>query len=394
VPFYHAALFRWRMLIAMPRAVALLLLSLVGLCCSAIGATPACADGFVVRDPDASFVDLAARRHELGPRGLDTLRQALPPPPPCGPDARPAPPTGRMRLPRYYLNVMYGPVDPTYEAAEQPYAALWSAVSLRASRYAAFGEAADARCVLDVLDDWARAGALLDYSRRESPQAWYMVEWAASASGLAFSVIRGEPSLPPERRVAVIAWLVQVATKQIGEPSDPISCCNNHAAWRGLMAAAIGVVAQDDALFDYGVHRFLRMLDQIAPDGSLPLEMIRRERALHYQNYAILPMIGIAELALRQGYDVYAARSGSGRGLQDAVRFLLAGLADPAPVAQFAGAPQELRYLRPAHRDLAWMEAYRRRFPSPSFDRHLPTAPFEPLLGGSSAVYWRLDPGG
>jgi poly(beta-D-mannuronate) lyase len=388
------AVLSWRKRIAMPRAGALLPLLLVALCCLAMGAAPARADGFVVRDPDASFVDLAARRRELGPRGLDTLRQLLPPPTACGPNERPAPPTGQMRLPRYYLNVMSGPVDPTYEAAERPYAALWSAVSLRASRYAAFGKPDDARCVLDMLDDWARAGALLDYSRRESPQAWYMVEWAASASGLALSMVRGEPSLPPERRAAVIAWLVQVASKQIGEPSDPISCCNNHAAWRGLMAAAIGIVARDDALFDYGVRRFLRMLDQIAPDGSLPLEMIRRERALHYQNYAILPMVGIAELALRQGYDLYTARSGSGRGLQDAVRFLLAGLADPAPVAQFAGVPQELRYLRPGHRDLAWMEAYRRRFPSPAFDRHLPVAPFEPLLGGSSAVYWRLDPGG
>jgi poly(beta-D-mannuronate) lyase len=342
-----------------------------------------------VRDPNAGLIDLDTRRRALGATGVAALRAQLPAAAPCAAADRPAPPQGRMRLPDYYLNVTHGPVDPAYAAAEQPYAALWDTVSVRASRYAAFGEAADARCVLDILDDWARAAALLDYAARESRQAWFMVEWAGSAAGVALAVVRGEPSLPRERLQGVTAWLARVARKQLGEPQGPVACCNNHAAWRGLMATAIGIVAADDGLFRQGVDGYDAVLEQIAPDGSLPLEMARHERALHYQNYAILPLVGIAELASRQGRDLYAHRSRAGRTIHDAVRFLLAALDDPAMVERLAGEPQYLRYLRPGHRDLAWMEAYRRRFPSAAFERHLPSAPFEPLLGGSAAVYWR-----
>jgi len=344
---------------------------------------------FTVRDPNAAFLDVGARRAALAGMQAAALDALLPPVTDCTEIHRPAPPHGRMILPNYYLNLTDGPIDPRYEAAAQPYVAMWTAVSGRASRYVARGDSRDAGCVLDILEDWARAGALLDYAKDESPQAWFMVEWAAGAAGIALSVVRADPALPPDGVRRVTGWLVQVARKQIAEPTGPVTRCNNHAAWRGLMATAIGVVAADDALFRYGIERYLDLLEQIAADGSLPLEMARKDRALHYQNYAILPLVGIAEFADRQGYDLHAARSRAGRTLHDAVRFLLAGLDDPTTVERLAGTPQTLRSLRPGHGDLAWMEAYRRRFPAAAFERHLPTAPFEPLLGGSAGIYWR-----
>ncbi len=337
-----------------------------------------------MRDPDASFVDLAARRADLD---VAAVRAALASAPVCAVDAAP-PPTGRMGLPHYYLNGTHGAVDPRYADAEAPYAAMWLAVSGGASRYAAFAEPAEAACVLAVLGRWADAEALLDYSGRESQQAWFMVEWAASAAGVALSVVRAEPSLPRDRLAHVIAWLARVAHKQIADPVE-VGCCNNHAAWRGLMATAIGVVARDDRLFRYGVVQYRAEISRLTADGWWPLEMWRKDRALHYHNYAILPLVGIAEFAARQGTDLYAVVGLSGRTLHDAVGFLLRALDDPAVITALAGEPQTLRSLRPGHRDLAWMEAYRRRFPSPAFDRHLPTPPFEPLLGGSTAVYWR-----
>jgi len=347
------------------------------------------ANVFTVRDPDAAFVDVGARRVALAGMQAVALDALLPPVTDCTEAGRPPPPLGRMWLPNYYLNLTDGPIDPRYEAVAQSYEAMWTAVSGRASRYVARGDSRDARCVLDILEDWARAGALLDYAKDESLQAWFMVEWAAGAAGIALSVVRADPALPPDRVRRVTDWLARVAHKQIAEPTGPVTCCNNHAAWRGLMATAIGVVAADDALFRYGIERYLGLLEQIAADGSLPLEMARKDRALHYQDYAILPLVGIAEFADRQGYDLYAARSSAGRTLHDAVRFLLAGLDDPTTVERLAGMPQTLRSLRPGHGDLAWMEAYRRRFPAAAFERHLPTAPFEPLLGGSAGVYWR-----
>lgn len=294
-----------------------------------------------------------------------------------------------MNLPGRYLANSHGAVDPSYPASEKPYTAMSSAVARAASRYAAFGGAQDARCVLDILDDWASAGSLLDYSVKESQQAWYVTEWTAAAASLALSVVRAESALPPEQLQRVTGWLDRVGHKDISEPAGPTSCCNNHAYWRGLMAVAIGVVAKDDALFRYGIARYLDAVEQIAADGSLPLEMARHELALHYQNFALLPLVGIAELAQRQGYDLYAQQSHSGRTIHDAVRFMLESLDDPALAKRHAGAVQDLHALKPGARNLAWMEAYRRRFPSPRFARWVPKPPFEPLLGGDSGVYWR-----
>jgi len=347
---------------------------------------------FSIRDPNASFIDLQARRAELGAAGVAALRALLPPAAGCESANRPVPPRGRMKLPGRYLSGSHGAVDPAYTAAEKLYVKMWDAVSRAASRYAAFGEPEDAICVLNILDDWAGAGALLDYSAKESQQAWFVAEWSGAAAGLALSVVRSEPGLPLEQLRRVVGWLGRVAHKQISEPTGPTSCCNNHAAWRGLMAAAIGVVAKDDSLFRYGVGRYLDTLEQITADGSLPLEMARHESALHYQSFTLLPMVGIAELAQRQGYDLYARQSRSGRTIHDAVRFLLDALDDPALVERHAGVRQDLKSFKAGGRNLAWMEAYRRRFPSPRFERWLTTAPFEPLLGGASRVYWRTLP--
>ncbi len=297
-----------------------------------------------------------------------------------------------MKLPGRYLSASHGAVDPANVAAEKPYNTMSSAVARAASRYAAFDTPEDAACALDILDDWARAGALLDYSAKESQQAWFVVEWTAAAAGLALSMVRAEPSLPPEQLQRVIGWLDRVAHKQISEPTGPTSCCNNHAAWRGLMAASIGVVAKDDELFRYGIARYLDTLEQIAADGSLPLEMARHELALHYQNFTILPLIGIAELAHRQGYDLYARRSRSGRSVHDAVRFLLDALDDPAVVKRHASEPQDLHAFKPGRGDLAWMGPYQRRFPSPRFDLWLTTGPLEPKLGGGVRIYWLMSP--
>lgn len=343
---------------------------------------------FFIRDPNASFLDLPARRAEIGAAGQARLRTAIGPAAKCDATNRPAPPRGRMKLPGYYIGGSHGAVDPAYLPAKKPYNRMWDAVSRAASRYAAFGEPEDAQCVLNILDDWARAEALLDYSVKESSQAWFVAEWSGGAAGLALSVVRAEPTLPPEQLKRVIGWLNRVARKQISEPAGPTSCCNNHSDWRGLMAASIGVVAKDDELFRYGIARYLDTLEQIAADGSLPLEMARHELALHYQNFALLPLIGIAELAQRQGYDLYARQSRSGRTIHDAVRFLLDGLDDPSLLKRYASEPQDFHSLKPGSRGFSWMEAYRRRFPSPRFDRWLTAPPFEPRLGGDTRVYW------
>jgi len=44
-------------------------------------------------------------------------------------------------------------------------------------------------------------------------------------------------------------------------------------------------------------------IDEIAADGTLPLEMGRGQRALHYHLFALAPLVTMAELAAANGED-------------------------------------------------------------------------------------------
>jgi hypothetical protein len=110
--------------------------------------------------------------------------------------------------------------------------------------------------------------------------------------------------------------------------------------------------------------------------------MQRGELALHYQNFAIMPLVGIAELAARQGLNLYACRV-NGRSLADAVDFLLRALDDPSVLsAHQTEAQNEI-----AEADFAWMEWWQHRFKEPRIARRLDKPLFHPRLGGALTLY-------
>ena len=139
---------------------------------------------------------------------------------------------------------------------------------------------------------------------------------------------------------------------------------NNHAYWAGLAVAATGDTTGDPALVAWGLRQAELGIAQIRPDGTLPLEMARGARALHYDLFALTPLVMTAEIGLRHGVDLYAARHGALRRLAERA---LAGLDDPAWFAARAGAPQDA----PGHlppEDVAWMEPYYARFHDPGLE--------------------------
>jgi len=101
---------------------------------------------------------------------------------------------------------------------------------------------------------------------------------------------------------------------------------------------------------------------------------------------ALGPLILIAELAARQGIDLYAVRA-NGRSIHDAPRFLVGAIADPSKISRYAPEPQYLKSLQPGSSEHAWAEFYVRRFPEASA-RSLLTAPLcNRRLGGNATVY-------
>jgi poly(beta-D-mannuronate) lyase len=332
-----------------------------------------------VKDPNASFLDVAARRAQLAGDLPPRIRTALPPREGCAANAAPTPPTGAMEIPRRYLAPPpgRGPLNPEQAKRAAPYWQLEDFVADASTRYAVHGEPSTARCLLAALDAWARAETLLNYDPKAWSQSWYTVEWTATSIALAVSIIRAEPALDQASLQRVTAWLDRVARKQLSHTAIMGGSQNNHAYWRGLMATATGIVAADDELFRQGLSLYASGIEHIAEDGSFPLEMQRGELALHYQNFAIMPLMATAELARRQGIDLHRY-SANGRTLETAVRLMLSALEDPAVIRKHQAMAQD----EVATEDLAWMEWAALRWRDPRLTKHLTQPMFHRRLGG------------
>jgi len=234
-------------------------------------------------------------------------------------------------------------------------------VTRLANLYVTTGKKSYAQCLVDVLVEWAEKESLLkfDYEGNDH-QAWFAIEWTTSSAGFAYSIIRDNDSLKPKERIKIEHWLNRVAKKQISYPGGPTSCCNNHSYWRGLEAAIVGVVTNDNDLFRFGIKKYISAINSMNKNGSFPLEMARGNRAIHYQNFAILPLVYIAEIAARQGYDLYS-QSVDGKDLHLAINFLMRCIEDNNVVKRYTTSIQDTSFISKKG-ELNWMEPYIRRF--------------------------------
>jgi poly(beta-D-mannuronate) lyase len=297
------------------------------------------------------------------------------------------PPTGRFIIPHHYVSGNYGPINPAENIATTPYRKLEAAVSNGATRYVVTGDSNEAVCVANLLVKWAAANALLDYSYQESSQAWYQVEWTLSSISLSWSIVQTDPAIPAAERAAILAWMHKVTDYMFDQdphPGEP-DRENNHAYWRALCATSVGILTNDNKLYRRGLAQYFRAIGQINPDGSFPLEMARHENALHYQSFALAPLVMIAELTRRQGIDLYSLRV-NGHTIDDAVGFLVRASADPSLVKKYASEPQTFS-LFSKEKPPAWTEFWAARHPGKPWSDLLTAPLFDSTLAGNATLY-------
>ena len=340
-----------------------------------------------IADPTASFLNVKARRVELDHATTPRVLEALGWKHGCVNSEQPAPPAGRMIIPHHYLSGSYGPINPEEAKVTRPYQKFQSAATDGASRYVATGDPAEAVCVANLLAQWADANALLDYSYNESSQAWYQVEWTLSSVSLAWSVVETDPAIPAAQRAAILKWMHKVAEYMFGQDPHPDGRAreNNHAYWRALCATSVGILTSDDKLYRRGLSQYMRAIGQMNPDGSLPLEMARHENALHYQSFALAPLVMIAELAARQGIDLYNLRV-NGHTIGDAVDFLVRASADLSLVKKYASEPQTFS-LFSGKKPPAWTEFWAARHPGKPWTDIITTPLADSTIGGNATIY-------
>lgn len=341
----------------------------------------------VVTNPTASFLHVSARRAELAHATTPRVVEALNWKSACTNSDQPAPPAGRMIIPHHYLSGSNGPINPAENIATAPYRRLQDVVSNGASRYVATGDPSQAVCIANLLAQWAAANSLLDYSFQESSQAWYQVEWTLSSISLAWSVVQTDPAIPSAQRAAILSWIHKVTQYMFGEDPHPGDDAheNNHAYWRALCATSVGILTSDNKLYRRGLAQYVRAIGQINPDGSFPLEMARHENALHYQSFALTPLVMIAELAARQGIDLYGLRV-NGHTISDAVDFLVRASANLSLVKKYASEPQTFS-LFSGEKPPAWTEFWAARHPGKPWTDVLTAPLVDSTIGGNATLY-------
>jgi poly(beta-D-mannuronate) lyase len=221
--------------------------------------------------------------------------------------------------------------------------------------------AAVADCAMGAMAEWAEAGALTDL-RTDTAQ----LTLGARVAGFALVAMQAAPHATRDGEVqAVTRWLSGLTRSQMvwWEANAPRNARQgNLRAWAALAAATVAGLADDPVARAWAAWSVDYILCTANPDGSLPQEMRRGKRALHYQLHALAPLT-VAVLQLeRQGMGLKDACDGA---LRRAARFALDDLATGAATQAITGEVQTFfdgtDKLEEWH--LAWLEAHVALFP-------------------------------
>ena len=298
-----------------------------------------------------------------------------------------APPQGPMRIPHHYLNGSHGPTNPDEAKATKIYGAFENRITAGMNQYLATGSHAEAQCAADQLDAWAKTNQLMQYDAhdKDNTQSWYQAEWTLCSSGVTFSVLVNDAAIDLAEQKRIALWLDTAAHRLIGF-EKPGETGNNHHYWRALAAISIGVTCSDDVLFQYGIEVFHQAIGQIDKNGAFPLEMERHERAIHYQSFALQPLLLVAEFAEHQNVDLYAYTA-NGHTLRDAIVFLGHAMDDPSLVKQYTPDAQMTDF---GGGDMAPFVFFAKRFGTDGLGNTIPKGLTHPTadtrIGGSTTL--------
>lgn len=346
---------------------------------------------YTITDPDAGYFDVQKRRIFIN-RSTNPIFAQLKsnfPDVPTLKELHSIPvPAGAFSIPSFYED------NKAWAKAVRPFVAIEDAVSKFAAAHVINTDPRQskhqfANYLFEILIKWANKNAMFgfEYSPK-SQQAWFQVEGTLFAISLALSIFRADI---PERRkeLAVIEnWLEALAQKHFSIPGGPSSCCNNHYYRRALYATSIGIMADNNTMFRNGVAAIYSALAHAKPDGALPLEIARGPRATHYQNYALMYLVMIAELIERQGYSVWQLEV-EGKSLHTLIEFNNKLISRPEFAAEYSGGYEQITKFTDAQY-LAWFEIYLSRFENSFMEKMI--AHLRPLynrsLGGHLTVYF------
>jgi len=270
----------------------------------------------------------------------------------------------------FYSDSKSSIIDPVkwkaYSESAGPYKRLGDLVSAAADAYQTTGSRQAAECVLRL----EKAAALdkVFTGKMSSSQAYFVQGWVIGALGIGYLKVRDSQVFHREDAKLLTAWMKTVSRhtmdyydSQLAKPGHENG--NNHLYWAGVQVAAIAIAANDRKMFDWAVAAYRNGARQITPEGTLPEEMRRGQRALHYHLYAASPLVYLAEFGEDNGIDLYAENNGA---LKLLVRRATEGLAGSGYFDQQTGIHQDAPNGPPTGEEIGWAKLYVKRFPDPA----------------------------
>ena len=289
----------------------------------------------------------------------------------------------------YYSDAKHSVVDPAkqaaYNAVRKQFQTTMAATEKAADTFQQSGNRSAAECVLRILDSEAGAAAMT--GTMSSNQAYYVQNWTLGSLAVTWLKVRSAAPGTPQQREAAIAWLKAVAMQTQAyfaarHAKGTNDGTNNHYYWAGFAVMGAAISSNDPALYAWARGTFDEAAGRVTADGTLPLEMDRGQRALHYHLFALAPIVMLAEFGEANGDDAYARND---HALQRLAERSIAGLRDNSYFEQKSGAAQDTP--DPAglnSDDVLWLVPYLRRVPNADAAKLLQTVSLKPFdyLGG------------
>ena len=279
----------------------------------------------------------------------------------------------------FYSDSKSSVIDPekwkAYVESSGPYKELGNQAVAAADAFQSTGSRAAAQCVLNLLNTAASDGVFT--GKMSSRQAYYVQGWVIGVLAIAFLKVRDSGLVHRGDTESLTQWMKSVARQTMdyydaakSEPGGESQ--NNRLYWAGVEIAAIAIAANDRSMFDWAVSTYRNGIKQVTPEGTLPLEMRRGQRALHYHLYAISPLVYLAEFGQDNGLDLFVEANNA---LQRLVQRAIAGMAGSGYFDHQTGIKQDTPDGPPTAEQMSWARIYVKHFPDPQITALLAQTP-------------------
>lgn len=229
----------------------------------------------------------------------------------------------------------------------------------------------DLACIDQWLEAWAKAGALR--SSDASGTGVASRKWALAA--ISSTLLKTQALSGGAFQLSAVQkrWLLQLAEQVVAEHQPRhrpgFAYFNNHDYWAGWAVAATGMLVERDDLLAWADTNLRRALDQATPSASadaryLPLEVARAQLAADYSNYAMVPLVLLAETAEHNGRPLNADER---QRLQQLANFTARAVLEPDRLPELEGRKQK----KVGSHKMIWLVPFLNRYPQHTWARAL-----------------------